>query len=166
MHKKKWWPPDPGEAKLNVNGAFTPEGAGTGMVLQDHHGQVIFSACQALTTCRDATEAELKAIEEELRLAIHWTRLNFILETDCAEASELIKKTTPNTSVYAFEISAIRELLRERDIKIAKVSREVNVVSHELAKLSRVTSRTEFWLSDVPQEVTEAVAFDWNLIPS
>jgi hypothetical protein len=67
------------------------------MVLQDHHGQVIFSACQALTTCRDATEAELKEIEEGLRLAIHWTRLNFILETDCTEASELIKETAPNT---------------------------------------------------------------------
>jgi hypothetical protein len=73
------------------------------MVLQDHHGQVIFSACQALTTCRDATEAELKAIEEELRLAIHWTRLNFILETDCAKASDLIKETTPNTCLRVWD---------------------------------------------------------------
>jgi hypothetical protein len=137
VHRKKWKrPPDLGEAKLNVDGDFRLEGAGTGMVLRDHHGLVIFSACRALTTCRDATEAELQAIEEGLRLAIHWTRLNFILETDCAEASELIKETTPNTSVYAFGISAICELLRERDIKIVKVSREVNVVNHELAKLS------------------------------
>jgi hypothetical protein len=34
--KPTWLPPKPGEAKLNVDGAFTQDGAGTGMVLRDH----------------------------------------------------------------------------------------------------------------------------------
>jgi hypothetical protein len=65
------------------------------------------------------------------------------VESDCAEAVELIKESTPNTSAYAFSINVIREFLREREIKIAKISPDVNVASHELAKLGRVHGRTE-----------------------
>ncbi|KAK1678993.1 hypothetical protein QYE76_039841 [Lolium multiflorum] len=164
--KPAWLPPKPGEAKLNVDGAFTQDGAGIGMVLRDHQGHVIFTACRSITYCRDATEAELTAIEEGLRLALLWTSLNFTIETDCAEAAELIKGSSPNMSVYAFKISVIRELLQERDVSIAKISRGINAVSHELAKLSRVSARTEFWLRDIPQEVATAVAVDCNLAQS
>jgi hypothetical protein len=164
--KPTWLPPKPGEAKLNVDGAFTQDGAGTGMVLRDHQGHVIFAACRSITYCRDATEAELTAIEEGLRLALHWTSLNFTIETDCADAAELIKGSSPNMSVYAFKISVIHELLQERDVSIAKISRGINVVSHELAKLSRVSARTEFWLRDFPQKVAAAVAVDCNLAQS
>jgi hypothetical protein len=57
-------------------------------------------------------------------------------------------ENTPNTSVFAFSISAIRELLRERDSHLVKISREVNGLAHELAKIARVQHRTKFWLSD------------------
>jgi hypothetical protein len=57
-------PPKQGKAKLNVDGAFAGDGAGACMVLRDHQGQVIFTACRSLQYCRDATEAELWAIEE------------------------------------------------------------------------------------------------------
>jgi hypothetical protein len=61
-------------------------------------------------------------------------------------------------SVYAFKISVICELLQERDVSIAKISGGINVVSHELSKLSRLSARTEFWLRDFPHEVSAAVA--------
>jgi hypothetical protein len=111
--KLKWILPDHGEAKLNTDGAFDKEGAGIGMILRDENGDVIISACRHLQHCIDATEAELTAIEEGLRLALHWFQGRFVVETDSAEAVHLIKQSTPNTSAYAFQISAIRELLRE-----------------------------------------------------
>jgi methylphosphotriester-DNA--protein-cysteine methyltransferase len=80
--------------------------------------------------CRDATEAELRAIEEGVQLALHWTTLTLEVEMDFSKESELIKDTTPNTSVYAFRISAIRELLREREISVIKISFDANMVSH------------------------------------
>ena len=134
------------------------------MVLRDHRGEVIVAACRTLTQCVDATDAELCAIEEGLRLSVHWTDTKSIVETDCAEAVELIKESTPNTSVYAFRISAICELLRERETKIARISRDVNVVGHELARLGRVHARTEVWLRSFPQEIIEAVTMDYNSI--
>ena len=43
-----------------------------------------------------------------------------------------------NTSMHAFRIATIRELIKKKKIKIAKISRGANVVSHELARLERV----------------------------
>jgi ribonuclease HI len=160
--RKKWELPGPGEVKLNIDGAFSSTGAGIGLLLRDDKGEVIFAACQKLQQCQDATEAEIKAIEEGLRLALHWSTLNITVESDCAEAVELIKESTPNTSAYAFSINVIREFLREREIKIAKISRDVNVASHELAKLGRVHGRTEVWFSSHPPEIAEALSNDCN----
>jgi hypothetical protein len=58
-HKRKlsWKPPRDGETGLNVDGAFSKDGAGIGMAIRDHHGHVIFTACRSLTQCRDATVA-------------------------------------------------------------------------------------------------------------
>lgn len=148
--RKKWVRLVMGETKLNTDGAFTSNGAATRMVLRDHNGEVIFAACRELHQCNDPTEAEIAAIEEGIRLALQWTTLKFTVESDCAEDVELIRETTPNTSAYEFRINVIRELLRKRDVKIVKICREANTVSHELAKLGRTQGRTDFWLSSVP----------------
>jgi hypothetical protein len=105
-----WTLPSQGFAKLNVDGAFTARSAGAGMVLRDHAGEVIFTACQHLETCTDALEAELAAIEEGMKLALHWSALKIIVETDCADAVELISGKKANLSAYAFRITTIREL--------------------------------------------------------
>jgi hypothetical protein len=44
----------------------------------------------------------------------------------------------------------------------SKVSREVNVVAHELAKMSRLQNRTDVWLSSFPQDVAVSIATDCN----
>jgi hypothetical protein len=61
-------------------------------------------------------------------------------------------------------VSVIRELLKERNFPLVKVSRDVNMVSHELARLGRVDRRTELWLPDSPEEVASAIAVDCNLV--
>jgi ribonuclease HI len=78
-----WTLPPQGFAKLNIDGAFTIQSAGAGIVLRDHAGEVIFTACRNLDTCMDAPEAELAAIEEGIKLALHWSALKIIVETDC-----------------------------------------------------------------------------------
>jgi hypothetical protein len=59
-------------------------------------------------------------------------------------------------------VTAIRELLRERNFHLVKVSRDVNMVSHELTRLGRVDRRTELWLLDSPKEIARAIAVDCN----
>ena len=51
--------------KLNVDGAFTTDGAaGVGMVLRNHEGEITVAACRQLQTCADAVEAELAAMRK------------------------------------------------------------------------------------------------------
>jgi hypothetical protein len=159
----KWCPPLQGHAKLNVDGAFSSNGAaGTGVVLRDHQGQVLLSACRALQNCRDATEAELWAIEDGIKLTLQWNQLPVILESDCSEALEVINEKTPNTSIYAFQVSAIRELLRESNFTLVKIGRMVNGASHELARLGRVAQRTEMWLMGFPEEIAMIITEEGN----
>jgi hypothetical protein len=117
-----------------------------------------------LTHCQDATEAELCALEEGLKLALQWSNLNFLVETDSAEALELLKEATLNLSAYAFRVNAIRDMMQERSTRIAKIGREANVVSHELARIGRVQNRTEFWLASAPPEIAKAIEHDRNSI--
>jgi hypothetical protein len=152
-------------ATLNVDGAYAGRGrAGCGMLLRNDQGEVIFAACCHLPQCQDATEAELTAIEEGLKLTLQWSLLHFDVETDCVEALILISDKGPNISAYAFQITAIRELLRERGSRITKISRDANGPSHELARLARVNEHSEMWLGDYPPDIAEALARDCNLV--
>jgi hypothetical protein len=111
-----WRPPEEGEAKLNVDGAYVAQDqAGCGMLLHTHDRQVVYVSCRKLSNCSSATKAELIAIEEGLKLALQWSNLRFDVETDCAEACDLIMDKGPNISAYAFHLNVIRELLRERE---------------------------------------------------
>jgi hypothetical protein len=132
------------------------------MVLCDSQGAIIAAACRNPTACRDATKAELMAMEEGLLLAMHWTPMPLVIETDCSEACELINDATPNTSIYAFRVTIIRELIRKRDIAVIKISRDTNMVSHELAKLGRVYHRNAEWFAGLPREAAAAMVLDCN----
>jgi hypothetical protein len=161
--RKRWVAPAESTAKLNVDGAFDKEGAaGIGVALRDHKGAMILSACRAIDHCRDATEAELMAIEEGLKLSLTWMMKHFSIETDCSEALDLIKESTPNTSIYTFRINVICELLRERGSTLVKISRDGNSVSHELARLGRLKHQTQVWLESFPSEVSAAMTADCN----
>jgi ribonuclease HI len=165
--RRKWEPPMQGEVKLSVDGSWSSQGtAGAGMVVRDHKGEVLVASCRQLLECQDATEAELTAVEEGMKLALIWTSLPIIVETDCALALELINGSTPNISVYAFQVSRIRDLVRERECKCVKIDRTVNRVSHDLAHVGRVQAKTQVWLRQSPPEVAAAVAFDCISIPS
>jgi hypothetical protein len=87
-----------------IDGAFRENGAGTGMVLQGENSDIIFAAYRAVENYRDATQAELAAVEEGPKLALHWTNAQFSAETDCAEAASPIMKSIPDMSIHAFTI--------------------------------------------------------------
>jgi ribonuclease HI len=162
--KQKWKPPDVNTVKLNVDGAYSQDGrVGCGVVLRDSAGEVIVAACIQLHHCKDAIEAEVAAIEEGVNLAMQWTQLPFSVESDCADAVQMINSRAPNISANAFRISVIRENLMERNSKLVKIGRETNVASHELAKLARVHGRTNVWLGVSPPEIAGVIASDYNL---
>ena len=135
------------------------------MILRDYTGAVIFAASRQIRVGIAALNSELAAMEEGLALALHWTPDAFTLESDYAEAIKLLDVRSPNSSIYASRISVIRELIRERDIQVAQISRDANKASHELATLGRVQGRTTVCLRNYPPEIVEAICANCTHTP-
>jgi hypothetical protein len=69
--RKRWEPSGAGIVKINVDGAFSRDDrACIGIIGRDQ---------------QDATEAEIMAIEEGVKLALQWTQMRFSVESDCSE---------------------------------------------------------------------------------
>lgn len=161
--KEKWKLPDnTGYAKLNVDGSFAANGeAGAGMVLRNDDGMVVFAACRQLFNCADALDAELAALEEGLNMALQWSNLPIVVETDCRDAIELITDSASHRSPHMVQVTAIKELLREREARVAKIGRDANGVSDALVRLGRVEHRTMVWLDNFPPDVSRVLAEDF-----
>ena len=58
---RRWTKPPDGSVKLNVDGSFSesPSTGGAGMVLRDHTGDVIVSACRFLSHCQSPLEEKI-----------------------------------------------------------------------------------------------------------
>jgi ribonuclease HI len=99
--------------KLNVDGIFlAADGtAGAVMILRDHEGAVNFAACQELFNCADPLEAELAAMEEGLRLALHWSYKPIMVESDCQDVVFLTMAKGNTRARYAHRIKEINMLL-------------------------------------------------------
>lgn len=86
MGQRTWNPPPSGWAKLNVDGAFSPQdGCGSiGIVVRNSTGQVLLTSWRFLRKCAAAEEAELLACSEGLKIVAEWLPMPVILESDCA----------------------------------------------------------------------------------
>ncbi len=128
---QKWRKPQPGWMKLNVDGSFDPnyENGGTGTILRDERGTVIFSSCRFFGRCSDAREMELLAYKEGIALAIQWTLKPIVVESDCLEAVRMLQYAEKDLSTLAYIIREINALMsRNREIVIQK-SPVVKIVS-------------------------------------
>jgi ribonuclease HI len=156
-----WSRPVNGWVKLNTDGSFvSSEIAGAGMILRDSDGKIIFSACRALFSCRDALEAELCACMEGISYALHRSDLPIAVELDSLVAVSMITCDGCDRSAYAFLVKEIRYLLSLRQSCITHVSRSQNKASDSLAAFGRAQGRTMTWIGSAPPDVLELVAMD------
>uniref|UniRef100_M8D2C2 Uncharacterized protein n=1 Tax=Aegilops tauschii TaxID=37682 RepID=M8D2C2_AEGTA len=89
----------------------------------------------------------MAAMDEGLRLALHWSNLSLVMEMDCAELLKMVQSKDVECSRYANRVNEIRRILaHERNISLAKISIHANVVSHTLACMGRSQQRTAGWL--------------------
>ncbi|KAM3406467.1 hypothetical protein ACQJBY_000515 [Aegilops geniculata] len=130
------------------------------MILRNSMGEIVFSACRALFSCRDALEAELCACMEGLSSAIQRSELPIVMEVDTGEMVNMLTNGGVNRSAYASLVNEIRFLLSLRQFCITHVSRSQNKAADSLASFGRITGRTMTWLKSGPADVLEVVAED------
>lgn len=159
-----WIPPATGHVKLNTDGSVLNGVGGTGMLLRDHTGAIIFSSCRHLFSCDDILEAEILAIREGLMLALQWSSLPIYIESDSLEAVNMVKSGDTNRSKYAFLIREIKDSMSERSSCITHIHRSCNNSSHVLANYGRTQGRIAVWLGSGPDAVLDAVKRDCNRV--
>ena len=133
------------------------------MILRDHEGAVIFAATRVLFNCGDPLEAKMAAMDEGLRLALDWSNLSLVVETDCTELLKMVQSKDVERLRYANQVNEIRRILaHERNISLAKISRHANVASHTLACMGRSQQRTTCWLRNSPVEIVSIVISEYK----
>lgn len=161
--QKQWLPPDPGWLKINVDGAFLPatSNAAVGVIIRDHEGQVRMSAWRSLQHCRDAEEAEAMACCKGITLAVRWSDIPMVLETDCATIADGLKNHSLDHSINWSILSALRLRMEEfQSVNIVKISRSQNNVAHQLAHFAIRSGRSEVFFSSFPEFVVSLACND------
>lgn len=67
--------------------------------------------CGHISRCRSALETELLACRDGLALALQWTLLPIVVESDCQEAIQLIKSVNKVLSADACVVNEVIELI-------------------------------------------------------
>ncbi|PNT63742.1 LOW QUALITY PROTEIN: hypothetical protein BRADI_4g20562v3 [Brachypodium distachyon] len=89
-------------SEINVDGSFCYDDkqAGIGVIIRDEKGVPLLSTCLYLQPCLDPLDDELAACEEGMIRATRHTQVPIFLETDSAEAINLINHPEPPRSRY------------------------------------------------------------------
>jgi hypothetical protein len=115
------------------------------MIARDHGGNIIFSACLQLQSCRDPLGSELHTIMEGLSLSMNWCNLPILVETNYLETAKMLRSEGVDRSVHAPMVEEIKSLLKVHQTYVTHVNHSENSSSHFLASNAR-TSRTALWL--------------------
>jgi ribonuclease HI len=146
-----WCKPPVGFVKLSVDGSFKDGSAGSGTILRDEGGSIIFSSCKYIAPCTEPLEAELLACLDGLSLALERSALPIIIDTDCSQLVSLVLAKGIDRSPYHSLVSEIKFLASSgRACSFVKVDRGQVRVSHVLANFARTERRTVTWLGSGP----------------
>ncbi|KAE8772584.1 Alpha-amylase [Hordeum vulgare] len=95
---KPWPKPPLGWVALSVDGAFVKDTgrAGSGMILRDSEGAVIFSPYRYIYHCKDALESEISAVLEGVSFSVQQSDLPIVMQYD----SSIVVAALPNDSLW------------------------------------------------------------------
>ncbi|XBH94238.1 hypothetical protein VPH35_085057 [Triticum aestivum] len=126
------------------------------MVLRNSDGNIIFTSCRHLFPCDSALQAELEACKEGISLALEWSSLPFIIETDISVAAMMISQAAD-----AALVQEIKMLIRgDRRVQVKAIKRERNQFSHELARIARTCIKTAVWLGSGLEGIVNLCVLD------
>ena len=148
-HPDQPWPPPPANwVALSVDGSYSEADgkAGAGMVLRSSDGNIIFSSCRHLFHCSEALEAEIHAIMDGMSMALQWTALPVVVQSDSVLALSAMIDSSLSKSPYGHLVGEIKKLMEDREFVPAKIARSQNRVADCLANYGHTERSTTCWL--------------------
>ncbi|XP_071926262.1 uncharacterized protein [Coffea arabica] len=157
----KWVAPEEGILKINADGAFSDTGAGIGVVVRDHQGQVEALMAERVSEALNAEHVECLAFLKALQFAKDFGISHLTLEGDALGIVQRINSTSLDLSVLGNLIRGIRDTRKDFCyIRISHVRRKNNVPIHLLSHLSLSLERSRVWFVNFPKEIMYAAKAD------
>ncbi|XP_057432744.1 uncharacterized protein LOC130725541 [Lotus japonicus] len=163
-----WRGPARGTYKCNFDASFVDGGAaGLGMVVRNHRGEVMASACSYPVHVTTPLLAEAMAMRWSLQLAIDLGFRRISLETDCLQLFNHWHAKEDGRSYLSSIINDCRLLSHAFDlVSVMFVRRTGNTVADFLAKNSEAYTDT-VWVEEVPLAAAPLIDADvMNLLPT
>ncbi|VAI71352.1 unnamed protein product [Triticum turgidum subsp. durum] len=116
------------------------------MILWDNLGSVIFPSCQLLFYCNNALEVEIQAIKVGISMAIEWSNLLVLVQSESMVALSSMTNASLDKSPNGQLVREIKNYMLQREFKLVKIPRSQNMVSHCLANYAQMARSTACWL--------------------
>ncbi|XP_074271644.1 uncharacterized protein LOC141595576 [Silene latifolia] len=164
--RKGWVAPPEGYVKINVDaGVQEGMGLGLGMVCRDRRGQVLWGATFVLEQLWESHIAEAVAVLERVKEARRRGHAKIIVESDCLQVVEALRKSCPGRSIFDLVLDDILSLrFSFNSIVWSFTSRLDNGVGHALAHpFPRIVGKF-MWSEDLPLIANDVVCSDLLLM--
>ncbi|XP_050259076.1 uncharacterized protein LOC126704086 [Quercus robur] len=149
----RWQPPKPPWYKANMDGAvFTQQKeAGIGVVIRDHHGEVVAALSKRIKAPLGAVEIEAKAMEEGVRFAWEMGIRDCLFKSDSLTVvNAMQRRTEVPASIVNVINGSLSQLYGFRDVNFSHVGRSGNKVAHTLAQFAKSVQDYYAWVEEVP----------------
>ena len=160
--QNKWVAPPQGVFKVNVDGATSNQGRNSsiGVIIRDCLGHVVAALSKYLPRRFAADQVEALALEQGILLAQEMHLPRVILECDALAVVQALNDNSTGGELGRI-LQGILLVCDSFEFCIFKhVSRDFNVVAHELAQLARREESTCLWNGVSPPTVSLLVHND------
>lgn len=162
-----WVPPDLPFYKANFDGALFRDSssAGIGVVVKDFEGNVIGALSEQIGLPASVVEVEALAYRRAVSFAIEIGLQEVVSEGD---SKTIISSLNSDCSCLAHFVHLVEDCRVHagnlRFSAFTHVRRIYNVVADKLAKKARYLLLPQFWLEDIPVDVSPFVTQDRNFM--
>jgi ribonuclease HI len=165
--RQGWRKPPDGYIIIIIDASYDEnEGCGsTGVVIRDSTGRMIAATNSYIPHLTDAQMAEAYAFKEGLMLAQHIGGNRLIIQSDCMEIVEVMKKgASQQTQLLQYMMNASLFGGGFQEISIEHLNREANQVAHELARQAMIMKTNCIWDDDPPSFIVQLLANDVTIL--
>lgn len=132
---KKWCRPQLGWMKINVDGTIFSDRGVMGAVMGDHNGHFLGGLAKPFMHKTTSALVEALGVREMLSWIRDRGRSKVIVEMDCLQIVQAIKRNEEQLSIFGSIILDCLDLLATlSDVKVEFVSRLVNSIAHNLTR--------------------------------
>ena len=158
----RWETPPQGVFKINVDGATSNLGnnSSIGVIIRDCNGHVVLALSKYLQGKFVADRVEALAVEQGVLLAQELQLSRVIVESDALTVIQAINDNTTGSDLGHILQGVLLVCESFESCFFKHLSRDFNVVAHELAQLARRTESSCMWNGVTPSEVSKLVQKD------